>query len=110
MFFEVPLLEVDPLFTGRSWLLQELKSVIEGSSHGALIIGYPGTGKTSIILQLVQRSCFGRKKNPVIEPEDLDEIKTLEEYSCSSSATVNLQQTDEKVCSLIKHCRNLFYN
>lgn len=63
LFFEVPLLEIDPIFTGRLWLLQEFEAVVQGSSSGILISGSPGTGKTALILQLVEYSCFGRRKD-----------------------------------------------
>ncbi|CAB0033543.1 unnamed protein product [Trichogramma brassicae] len=61
LFFEVPQVESEPLFVGRQWLLQELKQVVEGTAPGALVVGSPGTGKTALVLQLVDRSCFGRK-------------------------------------------------
>jgi hypothetical protein len=91
LFFEVPLLETDPLFMGRHWLLQELRGLIEGSSPGALISGSPGAGKTALVLQLVDHSCFGRKRDqrartgPGEEPE--------------VGSRVGIQQTGEKVRS-----------
>lgn len=42
-------------------------------TKGVAIIGGPGTGKTSAILQLVDYSCFGRRKDAFI----------IEEESCS---------------------------
>lgn len=108
LFFEVPLLESDPLFTGRHWLLQELKSLVEGSSPGALISGSPGTGKTALILQLVDHSCFGRKRdqrahsgaagNGKIETREIDEDHELEIKASANSARMSIQQTNEKVC------------
>ncbi|CAH1104284.1 unnamed protein product [Psylliodes chrysocephalus] len=62
LFFEVPLQEPDPLFIGRHWLIKEIEDVINSSSPGVLLTGNPGTGKTSLILQLVEYSCFGRRK------------------------------------------------
>lgn len=41
------------------------------SISGILITGSPGTGKTAFILQLVEYSCFGRKRN--YEYEELRE-------------------------------------
>lgn len=62
LFFEVPLQEPDPLFIGRHWLLRELSNAISTTeSAGILINGNLGTGKTALILQLVEYSCFGRR-------------------------------------------------
>ncbi|XP_069967307.1 protein TANC2 isoform X2 [Bactrocera oleae] len=64
LFFEVPLPEPDPPFIGRQWLLRELSNILTGTeTPGVLINGNPGTGKTALILQLVEYSCFGRRKN-----------------------------------------------
>ncbi|XP_072382965.1 protein TANC2 isoform X2 [Diabrotica undecimpunctata] len=62
LFFEVPLQEPDPLFIGRHWLIKEIEDVINSSSPGVLLTGNPGSGKTALILQLVEYSCFGRRK------------------------------------------------
>ncbi|KAB0802170.1 hypothetical protein PPYR_04356 [Photinus pyralis] len=64
LFFEVPLQEPDPLFLGRHWLLKEVEDIVGSSSPGVLLTGNPGTGKTALILQLVEYSCFGRRKEP----------------------------------------------
>ncbi|XP_028135777.1 protein TANC2 isoform X4 [Diabrotica virgifera virgifera] len=62
LFFEVPLQEPNPLFIGRHWLIKEIEDVINSSSPGVLLTGNPGSGKTALILQLVEYSCFGRRK------------------------------------------------
>ncbi|XP_066156295.1 protein TANC2 isoform X3 [Euwallacea fornicatus] len=67
LFFEVPLQEPDPLFLGRHWLIKQMDEVIDSSSPGILVTGSPGTGKTALILQLVEYSCFGRRKEPVYQ-------------------------------------------
>lgn len=62
LFFEVPQQEPDPIFIGRHWLLREISNVFTTTeSRGILLSGSPGTGKTAIILQLVEYSCFGRR-------------------------------------------------
>ncbi|KAM7355053.1 zinc-RING finger and ankyrin repeat domain-containing protein rolling pebbles isoform 2-T2 [Cochliomyia hominivorax] len=64
LFFEVPLQEPDPPFIGRQWLIRELSNTLTATeTPGVLINGNPGTGKTAFILQLVEYSCFGRRKN-----------------------------------------------
>ena len=93
LFFEVPLLESDPLFTGRNWLLQELKTIVEGSGQGALILGSPGTGKTALVLQLVDHSCFGRKRNLQLPTEEADEDKEI----AVGPARLGIQKTNDKV-------------
>ncbi|KAH1022745.1 hypothetical protein HUJ04_012093 [Dendroctonus ponderosae] len=67
LFFEVPLQERDPLFLGRHWLIKHMEEVINSSSPGILLTGSPGTGKTALVLQLVEYSCFGRRKEPVYQ-------------------------------------------
>ena len=62
LFFEVPQRDPNPVFTGRQWLFRELSAHLSSdlpTNKGAIISGVPGSGKTAIILQLVQHSCFG---------------------------------------------------
>ncbi|CAH2009763.1 unnamed protein product [Acanthoscelides obtectus] len=66
LFFEVPLQEPDPLFIGRHWLIKEIEDIVASSSPGVLLTGNPGTGKTALVLQLVEYSCFGRRKDAPI--------------------------------------------
>lgn len=64
LFFEVPVQEQEPLFVGRQWLLRDISNTLNQSeSQGAMIQGSPGTGKTAVLLQLVEYSCFGRRRN-----------------------------------------------
>ncbi|XP_071055582.1 protein TANC2 isoform X2 [Onthophagus taurus] len=67
LFFEVPLQEPDPLFIGRSWLIKEIEDTLNASCPGVLLTGNQGTGKTALILQLVEYSCFGRRKEPIYQ-------------------------------------------
>ncbi|CAK9824589.1 Protein TANC2 [Anthophora retusa] len=103
LFFEVPLLETDPLFTGRQWLLQELESVVNGSSPGVLISGSPGTGKTALVLQLVEHSCFGRRREQPLPSEISEEGEEKEKISCSSALHASIRYTNEKVRELASH-------
>ncbi|XP_065353659.1 protein TANC2 isoform X2 [Cloeon dipterum] len=82
LFFEIPQLEPDPPFIGRHWLYKQLlNGVMTEKGQGFLIIGNQGTGKTAILLQLVEQSCFGRGQ--VMHPDDqlnnmrCDEMFTL---------------------------------
>ncbi|XP_011864856.1 PREDICTED: protein TANC1 isoform X4 [Vollenhovia emeryi] len=95
LFFEVPLLEQDPLFAGRQWLLHELESVINGSSPGILLSGSSGTGKTALVLQLVEHSCFGRRKEQPRSAEVSEECDETEKQNATLRA--NIQHTNEKV-------------
>uniref|UniRef100_T1IZI4 RING-type domain-containing protein n=1 Tax=Strigamia maritima TaxID=126957 RepID=T1IZI4_STRMM len=68
-FFEVPQLESDPIFVGRHWLFKEIEQELTSASsgnNGVIIIGGVGNGKTSIVLQLVEYSCFGRRQQEPI--------------------------------------------
>lgn len=63
LYFEVPQQETEPLFIGRTWILKEIGNTFSTTdTSGILINGKLGTGKTAIILQLVEYSCFGRRK------------------------------------------------
>lgn len=97
LFFEVPLLEEDPLFAGRQWLLYELESVINGSSPGILISGSSGTGKTSLVLQLVEHSCFGRRREQPKSAEVSEECNEREKQNTNATLQANIRHTNEKV-------------
>lgn len=99
LFFEVPLLEEDPFFAGRQWLLHELESVINGSSPGILISGSPGTGKTALVLQLVEHSCFGRKREQPSAAEVSEECNEKEKQNTNVTLQANIRHTNEKVRS-----------
>ncbi|XP_032688832.1 protein TANC2 isoform X2 [Odontomachus brunneus] len=103
LFFEVPLLEEDPLFAGRQWLLHELESMINGSSSGILISGSPGTGKTALVLQLVEHSCFGRRREQPISLEATEEFDEKKTQNNSTTLRVNIRHTNEKVRELASH-------
>lgn len=73
LFFEVPTQEVEPQFSGRQWLLRDISTTLNhADSQGVLIQGGPGAGKTAFCLQLVEHSCFGRRRN--CQPVDPDAI------------------------------------
>ncbi|KAL0115994.1 hypothetical protein PUN28_011102 [Cardiocondyla obscurior] len=103
LFFEVPLLEEDPLFAGRQWLLQELESVINGSGPGILISGSSGTGKTALVLQLVEHSCFGRRKEQTRTAKVSEECDEREKVNTNATLQDNIRHTNEKVRELASH-------
>lgn len=70
----------DVLFYAKNRFLTLLQSILTFSIllfAGILISGSPGTGKTAFILQLVEYSCFGRKRN--YEYEELREQSDIRE-------------------------------
>lgn len=104
LFFEVPLIENDFLFVGRQWLLQKLESVVlNDASSGVLIFGRPGTGKTAAILQLVENSCFGRKRNRMLPNDKLTEPQNCDdaESAAEPPKICNLQDNHEIVSLVI---------
>ncbi|XP_050420665.1 protein TANC2 isoform X3 [Adelges cooleyi] len=68
LFFEVPQQECDPIFLGREWLVQDINNTLHSESAGVAVTGLPGTGKTALVLQLVEHSCFGRSKSNLDAP------------------------------------------
>ncbi|CAG2057215.1 unnamed protein product, partial [Timema podura] len=77
LFFEVPLQEPDPLFLGRHWLIREMEEALGTSEQpGVLVVGGPGTGKTALVLQLVELSCFGRRREPSYQQDSQDKQDT----------------------------------
>ena len=68
LYFEVPSMDqhlAGPLFIGRAWLYREISDHISSdlpTNKGVIITGVSGAGKTTVILQLVENSCFGRKQ------------------------------------------------
>jgi hypothetical protein len=63
LFFEVPQRDSQPIFIGRNWLFGEIMEHLTSelpTNRGVVISGAAGTGKTSVILKLVEMSCFGR--------------------------------------------------
>lgn len=75
LFFEVPHQEPDPLFMGRHWLIKEIEDLVATPAPGVLVTGNPGTGKTAFVLQLVEHSCFGRRKDQI--PPIAERLKSL---------------------------------
>lgn len=103
LFFEVPLLETDPLFTGRQWLLQEIESVVNGSSPGVLVSGSPGTGKTALVLQLVEHSCFGRRREQSFPSEISEEAEEKERIGSATALHASIRNTNERIRELASH-------
>ncbi|XP_008546843.1 protein TANC2 isoform X3 [Microplitis demolitor] len=104
LFFEVPLIEREPLFTGRNWLLQELETVIKGSSPGVLMTGSPGTGKTALILQLVEYSCFGRRREQSLRAEIAECDEDLPDKQIPVTGfEQSIKNTNDKIRQLAAH-------
>ena len=63
LFFEVPQRDPNPIFVGRQWLYGEISEHLASNlptNKGVVLAGNPGTGKTALMLKLVELSCFGR--------------------------------------------------
>lgn len=69
LLFEVPSITTDSVFVGRDWLFQQLEDVLNVSastgSHGAVVVGSVGHGKTAIISRLVALSCHGGRMRQI---------------------------------------------
>lgn len=77
--------------------MDEIKAVVNGSSTGVLIAGSPGTGKTALILQLVEHSCFGRRREQIPPPEIYADNNDDKDKSANPSIQASIQITNEKV-------------
>ncbi|XP_044761328.1 protein TANC2 isoform X3 [Coccinella septempunctata] len=99
LFFEVPLQEPDPLFIGRHWLIKEIEDVLVSTNPGILLTGNPGTGKTAFILQLVQYSCFGRRKDHFHISANQN-MNTIESSVCPQSIYYQIDLVMERIKQL----------
>ncbi|XP_019865563.2 protein TANC2-like isoform X2 [Aethina tumida] len=97
LFFEVPSQETEPLFVGRHWLIKEIEDIVGSSSPGVLLTGNPGTGKTALILQLVEYSCFGRKKEPIYQTPSLSGLNSPERSRSPQSFYYQIDIISEKI-------------
>lgn len=69
LLFEVPSITMDSVFIGRDWLFQKLEDVLKNGdssgSHGAVVVGSVGYGKTAIVSRLVALSCHGGRMRQI---------------------------------------------
>ncbi|XP_066906221.1 protein TANC2 isoform X5 [Halyomorpha halys] len=101
LFFEVPVQESDPMFVGRDSIVREIENCLATSLPGVLISGHPGTGKTALMLQLVEYSCFGRRKQDIHIYNGKDRPSPSSSVSQSIYCQVNL--VSERIQHLASH-------
>ena len=80
LFFEVPNACNESIFVGRQWLFREICEHLSSdlpTNRGVVIVGYPGTGKTTAVLQLVEHSCFGRASDSAYQGKELLNLTRL---------------------------------
>ena len=59
----MPQREKEPVLVGRQWLYQDMVAHLASdlaTNRGIVVTGAAGCGKTTLMLQLVENSCFGR--------------------------------------------------
>ncbi|KAG8194403.1 hypothetical protein JTE90_011015 [Oedothorax gibbosus] len=67
LYFEVPQTEEEYFLLYRDWVFQEIyEAILSSNFNGVVLEGDEGSGKTSLILQLVEWSTFGCKRKSVI--------------------------------------------
>jgi len=124
LYFEVPTPVPAPL-VGRHWLWHEIRDHLNShlpTNKGAIISGGPGTGKTSSILTLVDRSVFGanaglledaqltsiEKENQTLLDEDLSYLSShvVAYHFCQSdnAATCHVSQLVHNVSAQLAQC------
>lgn len=80
LFFQVPQQEEpdSQFFWGRPWVFREMGAqILAGQAEtrrGVVLCGGTGTGKTWIALQLVEYSCFGRSRVPILAANRTESI------------------------------------
>ncbi|XP_026676237.1 protein TANC1 [Diaphorina citri] len=102
LFFEVPLPEPDPPFVGRDWLVRELENTLKSPIPGTLITGLPGTGKTAFILQLVEYSCFGRRRKEASISQEILTPNGKDRPLNTSSPSLHLPSSPTQVSERLK--------
>ncbi|XP_052091022.1 protein TANC2-like [Mytilus californianus] len=70
--FEIPHPEGKPIFVGREWLFKEMEMALNSEPtsdqpRGVVISGGIGAGKTAIMEQLIDCSCFGDGRSGLVE-------------------------------------------
>jgi len=70
MKFEICHQEEGRVFVGRQWLYDQLELELckpVDATKGVAIIGTTGSGKTAILEQLMEHSCFGDGQGGIIQ-------------------------------------------
>ncbi|KAK3106124.1 hypothetical protein FSP39_013189 [Pinctada imbricata] len=83
--FEVPHPEGKALFVGREWLYKEVDMALNSeptldATRGVILTGGIGSGKTAIIEQLVDCSCFTDGRSGLVEGSDSHRIDRDRKY------------------------------
>ena len=97
LFFEVPQRDILKTtisnFVGRQWIYGEIRDHLLSdlpTNRGVIIMGSPGTGKTALLLRLVETSCFGSGRSEPIYQE-LNHgatLRPMHQSDTSSSASM----------------------
>ena len=93
LLFEVPSITTDSVFVGRDWLFQQLEDVLKASesteSHGAVVVGSVGYGKTAIISRLVALSCHGGRMRQIASNSPSASPKSKEVQYLALDVSIN---------------------
>ncbi|KAJ8307276.1 hypothetical protein KUTeg_015360 [Tegillarca granosa] len=94
--FEIPHTEGQALFVGREWLYKEMEMALNSEPtsdqpRGVVITGGIGSGKTAVIEQLVDCSCFGNGRTGLVEgaSHKLNREKLQNGINYSPTSTLN---------------------
>ena len=109
LYFEVPQLGSRQELVGRDWLFSKIMS----SSGHMLIEGGPGSGKTAIILSLVEGSCFGSSKSPAdhdqrrLGQEVADEVVAYHFCQADNADTCRVPEFVHSLAAQLSQCPRL---
>ncbi|XP_055957363.1 protein TANC1 isoform X2 [Patella vulgata] len=92
--FEIPHPGGKPIFIGREWLFRDIEMTLNGDgpnrSQGVILLGSTGSGKSAIIEQLIDYSCFGDGKGGILSQTEIQNGRSMQNgYNSSPNSTLH---------------------
>ena len=107
LYFEVPQLKPHQELVGRNWVYSK---ILENNDH-TLITGGPGSGKTSLILSLVEKSCFGSSAQDSLQSglaqELADQVAAYHFCQADNADTCRVPEFVHSLAAQLSQCPRL---
>ncbi|XP_015919035.2 protein TANC2 isoform X1 [Parasteatoda tepidariorum] len=108
LYFEVPQPENENAFLYRQWVFQEIYKAVSSNLRGVVLVGDEGSGKTTLILQLVDWSSFGRKrKSGIISESIASDLITFENLASKVVGYHFCQKDCSETCMIANFVHSL---